>query len=61
MGSVNDEYISSWPNLERRFTPLFLLDCEEGVRKMKYSPLTLPYPAKGEGKRIEIQKKFPPP
>jgi hypothetical protein len=25
------------------------------------SPLTLPSPARGEGKHIEIEKKFPPP
>jgi hypothetical protein len=25
------------------------------------SPFTLPSPARGEGKNIEIEKKFPPP
>jgi hypothetical protein len=30
------------------------------VKKSKYSPLTLPSPARGEGKQIEIEKKSPP-
>jgi hypothetical protein len=33
----------------------------EAVKKAKYFPLTLPSPARGEGKHIEIEKKFPPP
>jgi hypothetical protein len=29
--------------------------------KIEISPLTLPSPMRGEGKRIEVEKKFPPP
>jgi hypothetical protein len=29
--------------------------------KIEISPLTLPSPARGEGKHIEIRRKFPPP
>jgi len=33
----------------------------EGVKKFGIYPLTLPSPTRGEGKHIEIRKKFPPP
>jgi len=31
------------------------------VKKMKFIPLTLPSPSRGEGEHIEIKKIFPPP
>jgi len=33
----------------------------EGVKKLRASPLTLPSPARGEGKYIEIQEEIPSP
>jgi hypothetical protein len=39
----------------------FPLCQREGVKKFGIYPLTLPSPTRGEGKHIEIRKKFPPP
>ena len=43
------------------FPPTLTLPLREAVKKSEYFPLTLPSAARGEGKHIEIEKKFPPP
>ena len=33
----------------------------EAVKKLEFTPLTLPSPRGGEGNPVEIKMKFPPP
>jgi hypothetical protein len=57
---------SKWLVLSAEWCPsgnlVFPLPLDGGsFGKIEIFPLTLPSPARGEGKHIEIEKKFPPP
>jgi len=42
-------------------SPIPLPPHREGVKKLRRGPLTLPSPARGEGKDVEIQEEIPSP
>ena len=57
---LNTEHLT-WmlqKNIRKKHPLPFLL---EAVKKLQKGPLTLPSPARGEGKYIEIQEEFPSP